>query len=301
MVDSRRTLVTGASGFVGSQVLESLLQRGFEVHAVARRAAENSAPDIHWHKADLLNPSETANLFRKIRPTDLMHFAWYAEHGKFWNSPLNSEWLSATEVLLKAFAENGGRRFVGAGSCAEYAWDGRDLYEENAPLQPATMYGQAKASAYLSGSSFAKAEGIEFAWGRIFHLFGPGEFPDRIVPALIRAHLSGQPLDCSQGTQLRDFLPVSDIAAAFAQLCTSGVQGAVNIGSGRAITLRELSEKISAIAGRKADIRFGAFHDSGPERLLPAVNRLVDEVGWTPPKSLDSGLEETIGWWKSQS
>ena len=294
-----RILVTGASGFIGRHALTPLQRFGFEVHAVARTPPA-SPPDVHWHAANLLDPFATRSVLESVKPTHLLHFAWYAEHGKFWTSSMNLDWLSATLSLLKDFAELGGKRFIGAGSCAEYGWDGRTAYQENSPLQPVTLYGAAKASAFLTGQAFARERGIDFSWGRIFHLFGPDENPDRIVPALIRAHLRGQALDCSQGTQLRDFLPVSAVAEAFARLCACEAQGAFNIGSGKAVTLRDLSDKIAAFTGSKGEIRFGAFQDKGPESLLPAVERITREAGWIPPESLATGLEEAVAWWRLQ-
>ncbi len=299
MIAKNRILVTGATGFIGRHAIVPLHKLGFEVHAVARHSVEN-LPEAHWHTGNLLDPDETTDLLERVRPTHLMHFAWYAEHGKFWNSELNLEWLSATLHLLKMFSVFGGKRFVGSGTCAEYGWDGRSVYDEEAPLNPTTLYGAAKASVCLTGAAFAKTTGMDFAWGRIFHLFGPDEFPGRIVPALIHAHLSGVSLDCSQGTQLRDFLPVSAVADAFAHLCAGDIQGVVNIGSGRAVTLKEFSEKIAGIIGTKTDIRFGAFQDSGPESLLPSVKRLMDDVGWRPSNTVEQGLTEAIGWWRSQ-
>ncbi|MEO6097431.1 MAG: NAD-dependent epimerase/dehydratase family protein [Fibrobacteria bacterium] len=295
--------MTGASGFLGRHALAPLRRLGFEVHAVTSMPVDGIGPtDVHWHRTDLLDAGQSQAVLESVRPTHLLHFAWYAEHGRFWNSPLNLDWISSTLSLLKAFVEAGGKRFVGAGSCAEYDWTERDVYGEKDPLRPDTLYGAAKASAFLTGAAYAETASIEFAWGRIFHLFGPHEAPGRIIPALIRAHLWNEKLDCSQGTQLRDFLPSAAIADAFAHLCDSGgdggVQGAVNIGSGEAVTLRALSEMIAGKIGQKADIRFGAFQDAGPAKLLPAVHRLHQEVGWRPPISLDTGLEEAIEWWK---
>jgi nucleoside-diphosphate-sugar epimerase len=319
MAPQKRILVTGASGFLGRHALAPLLRRGFEVHAVSSKPINGLGPaqaqaQVHWHQADLLQAGQAQAVMESVRPTHALHLAWYAEHGKFWKSPLNLDWVCATLSLLKAFGEAGGKRFVGAGSCAEYAWSGQDRYDENDPLRPGTLYGAAKASAFLSGAAYARTANLEFAWGRVFHLFGPHEAPGRIIPALIRAHLGNEKLDCSQGTQLRDFLPASAIADAFADICDSGgsggsekggggdsgVQGAVNIGSGEAVTLRALSEMIAVKIGQKADIRFGAFQDTGPAKLLPAVRRLHQEVGWRPPISLDAGLAEAIEWWRTQ-
>jgi nucleoside-diphosphate-sugar epimerase len=305
MAPQKRILVTGASGFLGRHALAPLHRLGFEVHAVSSKPREGFDPaQAHWHQADLLDAGQARAIMGSVRPTHVLHFAWYAEHGRFWKSPLNLDWVCATLSLLKAFAEAGGKRFVGAGSCAEYDWTGQDSYDENDALRPGTLYGAAKASAFLSGTAYARTAGIEFAWGRIFHLFGPHEAPGRIIPALIRAHLGNEKLDCSQGTQLRDFLPASAIADAFAHICNSGdgngVQGAVNIGSGEAITLKALSEMIAGQIGQKADIRFGAFQDAGPAKLLPAVRRLHQEVGWRPTLSLDAGLAEAIEWWRTR-
>jgi nucleoside-diphosphate-sugar epimerase len=297
-----RILVTGANGFIGRRALAPLLKLGFEVHAASWGPQAQDVPlinGVQCHAVDLMLPIAARGLMEKVQPACLLHFAWYAEHGKFWDSPLNLPWLSATLSLLQEFERAGGKRFVGAGTCAEYDWNGDLFSESKTPLRPATLYGAAKASAYLTGSAFSQTKNLSFAWGRIFNLFGPEEPPARIVPALIRSHLSGNPLNCSQGTQLRDFLPVSAVADAFAHICASDIQGPVNIGSGQGITLIELSEKISAAVGRKADVRFGAFRDSGPARLVPEIERLAREAGWYPP-SIDPGLTETIDWWKSR-
>ncbi len=297
----KKILVTGASGFVGRHALAPLLRLGFEVHAISTKPRLDFGPaDVQWHQADLLEAGQSQNILALVRPTHLLHFAWYAEHGKFWNSSANLDWLAATLALLKAFVALGGKRFVGAGSCAEYDWAERDFYDEKDALGPSSLYGAVKASAFLSGAAFAQTAEVEFAWGRIFHLFGPNEAPDRIIPALIRAHLNGEKLNCSQGTQLRDFLPALAIGDAFAHLCDSKVHGAINIGSGVAMTLRGLSDTISNQVGQKAEIHFGAFHDAGPNKLLPSVNRLTQELRWKSPITLEAGLGDAIEWWKTK-
>jgi nucleoside-diphosphate-sugar epimerase len=297
-------LVTGASGFIGRHAVASLAARGYSVDAVARDVSRiPDHPGVRKHAVDLLDPRAAADLVAQTRPAVLLHLAWYAEHGKFWGAPENLDWLSATLSLLRHFAAAGGARFVGAGTCAEYDWTtgAEHLDEALTPLRPATLYGAAKASAFLTGSAFAAGAGVSFAWGRVFHLFGEGEAPARLVPALIRAHLSGEPLECGRGETLRDLLPASAVADAFVHLCAAESGGAFNIGSGRGTSFYELSEKIARLAGSRGAVRFESSRDAGPSVLLPSTSRITDGAGWKPPETLENGLARAVGWWKARS
>ena len=283
-----RILVTGASGFIGSRALEPLRRRDFDVHAAARDPSRiPSLPGVAAHRVDLLDANDTTRLLEAVRPTHLLHFAWSVEHGTFWTSPANLDWLGATLSLLRTFARIGGRRFVGAGTCAEYAPGDAPRDEAASPLAPATLYGAAKASAFLTGRVFAVQENIEFAWGRVFHLFGAGEAPARLVPSLLKAHREGTAIDAGPKDQVFDFLDVDDVADAFAHIAASDLVEAVNIGSGRVVTLGSLSAAIATIAGREGAVRFGA-RPPGP-RLIPRVDKLAAS-GWRVRRTLEEGL-----------
>jgi uncharacterized protein YbjT (DUF2867 family) len=96
----KKVLVTGASGFVGRHSLEALLAAGYEVHAVARRPGAPGSAAITWHAVDLLEAAPVQALLSRVAPTHLLHFAWYAEHGAYWQSLENFRWVSATLELL---------------------------------------------------------------------------------------------------------------------------------------------------------------------------------------------------------
>ncbi|HEU4537530.1 MAG TPA: NAD-dependent epimerase/dehydratase family protein, partial [Polyangiaceae bacterium] len=116
------TLVTGASGFVGRHALAPLLARGHRVVAVSRRRPPRPPAGVRWLEADLLDDGDRARVLADAGATHLLHFAWYAEHGKFWHAPDNRRWADASADLFARFAAAGGRRAVGSGSCAEYDW-----------------------------------------------------------------------------------------------------------------------------------------------------------------------------------
>ncbi len=119
----RRVLVTGGAGFVGRHAVAALIARGFEVHAVGRRAPEG----VHLvHPADLLDADARRAALRAAGASHLLHLAWVTEPGRYWQSPDNLDWTAASLDLVRGFREAGGTRAVVAGTCAEYDWTGID-------------------------------------------------------------------------------------------------------------------------------------------------------------------------------
>ena len=190
-----------------------------------------------------------------------------------------------------------------AGSCAEYDWRYGYCSEATTPLAPTTLYGICKYSLQLMLSAFSKQAGLSAAWGRIFFLFGQYEHPDRLVAYVIRSLLREEMARCSHGNQIRDFLYVQDVADAFVVLLDSAVSGPINIASGRPVALRELIYKIAAKFKREDLVQLGAVSTppDEPPLLVADVRRLHDEVDWTPKYDLDTGLEQTIEWWKHET
>lgn len=300
----KRVLLTGASGFVGRHCLSALVARNYEVHAVSfhRGNAESTTAGVRWHQADLLNPEQVRSLVTRIEPTHLLHCAWYAVPGKYWNAPENFKWVEASLHLLKMFANAGGKRAVGVGTCAEYDWSQGHCSEISTPLNPATPYGACKHQLERGLSELGKQEGISTAWGRLFFLYGPHEDTKRLVPSVIISLLEEEPALCSHGEQVRDFLHVQDAGDALVALLDSEVSGAVNIASGVPVRVREVVGEIAEQLHRPQLVQMGArpAPENEPARLVADVARLRDEVGWSPRYALGTGLAETIEWWKLQ-
>ncbi|GAC1438827.1 MAG: NAD(P)-dependent oxidoreductase [Solirubrobacteraceae bacterium] len=279
----RRLLITGASGFVGRH----LEPRGFT--------------EVHRPRVDLLEPDAAARLVAELRPTHLLHLAWFAEPGAFWSSPENTRWVEASLRLLREFVAAGGERAVLAGSCAEYDWGvGGRCHEERTPLAPATLYGASKHAVRLAGQALCAERGVSFAWGRVFFLHGPGEDPRRLLPSLARRMLAGEPAPMSHGRQVRDFLHVADVAGAFTALLDSRLEGALNIGSGEPHTLAELAALVARETGRPELLRVGALpaREGEPAELVADVGRLRGELGWRPSLSFAEGIADSVRSWR---
>lgn len=294
----KRVLVTGAGGFIGRQALAPLRERGFEVHALARRPPPDDS--VQWHAVDLLDDSERRGIVAELGASHLLHLAWYAEHGRFWQAPENVAWVAATVRLAQEFVAAGGRRAVFAGTCAEYDWnDSGRCSERSTALRPATLYGVCKDAT----RRVVERLGCEVAWGRIFFLYGPGEHPDRLIAAVARRLVAGERAPTSEGGQRRDFLHVEDVGAAFAAVVASGVTGPVNVGSGEAVPVRRVVELIAEAAGRQDLLDIGTLEQRAgePEELVADVMRLREEAAWTPRIGLEEGLALTVAWWREQS
>lgn len=207
---------------------------------------------------ELLESSET-----------LVHAAWYAEPGKYLTSPENLSCLSGTLNLARAFAAVGGKRFIGVGTCAEYDTSA-GLLAADTPLAPNTLYAACKAAAAQVLDHFFGADGISFAWCRVFYLYGEGEDERRLVP-YIRGQLeAGKEVLLTRGDQVRDFLDVKDAGRMIADVALGKQQGPVNICSGEGVTVRQLAESVADEYGRRDLLLFGAKPENifDPPRIV---------------------------------
>lgn len=286
-----RVLVTGASGFVGRRVVAALSDDGWEVHACARRVLSGSAGT--WHAADLLDPAAARGLVTAVRPTHLMHLAWCVTPGRFWTDPSNVDWVEATLRLCRAFAAAGGMRIVAAGTCAEYEAGSGVCHETDTAIAPTTLYATCKAATASVLSQWSADAELDFAWARLFHLYGPAEPQGRLVGDVVDALRAGRPVDVSAGTQVRDYLHVDDAAEALAALLLSSLTGPVNVGSGEPTSVRAIVELLSAEAGEPDLVRFGAEASSESPLLVADIERLRS-TGWAPRRPLGAGLADAF-------
>lgn len=295
-----RILVTGGSGFVGRYVVDALAAVGHEVHVVGRRRPAVTS-GVVWHEVDLLDPAKLDVAVGRAKPEAAIHLAWIATPGVFWNTVENLAWVEASLRLFRALSAVGARRVVFGSTCAEYDLSAGHCDEVRTPLRPTTLYGTAKLAASSTVLAAAGALDLEVAIGRIFFPYGPGEPAEKLVSATIRAILGGRRAACTEGTQRRDYLEVSDVASALVALLRSDVHGAVNIGSGDAVPVAQIVSTIGSLLGRPDLVGLGDIltSPSDPPLIEAATERLRSEVGWVPSVSLEVGLDRAIAWWRN--
>ncbi len=259
-------LLTGATGFVGRQVLRALGDRDVLVRVLVREAKQSQLKT----PGSIEKIVTTPDLFAEASPwwadvcrgiDTVIHVAWYAEPGKYLQSSQNLDCLIGTLQLARGAAGAGVRRFIGIGTCFEYDLAAGMLSVET-PLRPLTPYAGAKAAAFMALSQWLPQQGVEFAWCRLFYLHGEGEDERRFVPYLRAKLQAGETAELTSGKRIRDYLDVGEAGRMIVDTALSAAQGPVNICSGMPITIRQFAEQIADEYGRRDLLRFGARPDN---------------------------------------
>jgi dTDP-6-deoxy-L-talose 4-dehydrogenase (NAD+) len=257
----KKILITGGTGFVGRQIVRSLSKKNVEITLVVRSGKENAVENIASVKKVITsqdifveNRHWWANACEGI--DTVVHAAWYVEPGQYLESEKNADCLIGSIELVRGAACAKVARFIGVGTCFEYELSASRL-SIYTPLKPLTTYAAAKTALFTFCSTYLPSRGTDFAWGRLFYLYGEGEDERRLVP-YVRGKISkGEVAGLTSGKQIRDYLDVSQAGDQIAEIALGREVGPVNICSGLATTVRDLAEKIADEYGRRDLLSFG--------------------------------------------
>jgi nucleoside-diphosphate-sugar epimerase len=296
-----RIFLTGGTGFIGRRLLRLLDQSSHEILVLARPKCETqrSRPGndrIQWTTGTLDDIATYKPALDHFQPETCIHLAWYTDPADYLTAEgANLHQLEVSLKLLRTLKDAGCRRLVGAGTCVEYALPSKENLREDSPTHPSTIYAATKLAFCHLSEQICDSSEMSFVWGRIFHLYGPAENPNRLVPAAIRTLLSGKDFPASPGDQVRDYLCVDDVASAFLCLAETKEFGVFNVCSGFPITIRQLLSRIEGLCGSGGRVRFGAKeYNRHDPMFICGCNQRLSALGWQPQTDLEMGLRLTI-------
>ncbi len=290
---SRCLLLTGADGFVGTAIKPLLSEAGYEVHAVVRPGARGGDSDT-THECDLTDLPAIDALCARVRATHLLHLAWCTGLADHKTSIENLRWVASGARLLDAFRRNGGLRAVAAGTYVEYG-NYAGVCTDQTPAAPTFLYAAAKAALGALMLAYADADGYSATWARLFILYGTDEPKVRLIPQISEALATGKPFETSDGTQVRDFVHVSDAARALVTLLGVEHRGVVNVGTGVGRPIRDVIIGVSERIGRPELVRLGTRERSPEESIYQIADpRPLHDMGWVPEISFERGLHDEV-------
>jgi nucleoside-diphosphate-sugar epimerase len=262
----KTVLLTGTTGFVGKQIFKALNEKKVKIVPVVRSGKESlfrnqpnvvkiiSSPDIFQESAGWWA--------EQCREIDIViHAAWYAEPGKYLQSSKNMDCLTGSLKLAQGATSAVVKRFIGIGTCFEYDLSAGVLTKDT-PLNPLTPYAGAKAALYMGLSKWLPQHSVEFAWCRLFYLYGEGEDERRLVPYLHKQLAKGETVELTGGEKIRDFLDVCKAGRIIANVALGEQVGAINVCSGVPITVRQLAERIADEYSRRDLLKFGTRQEN---------------------------------------
>ena len=298
-----KVLVTGASGFIGKNLINILDPDDYEIHAIYNQNKPiNDLKKITWHQVDLFKDKEVKEVMKVIKPTHIIHLAWYAEHGKFWNSDKNIGWVDATIKLFKEFKKFNGKKFIVSGTKAEYFYG--EFFEEhlNSVFEcleemepnPDTLYGKSKNLLHKNLKDLDK-ENKSLVWARIFDTYGPHENEKKFCSYVIKSAQNNKVISCNNPLLEMDFLHVKDIAKAFKEILLNNFIGTINISSGESISLKDISEYI--LKKLKKEELLELNYHSKDHRKIFGNNNILKSIGWSAEYKIESGLDNLINFY----
>jgi UDP-glucose 4-epimerase len=301
----RKAIVTGANGFVGAAVVNELSRYGYEVYAIGHNNhfdRLSNKENIHCISCDLTN-FKTLGDFLPSQEYDLFyHFAWDGSAGKKRGDTVlqlqNVQW---TIDAVQTASDIGCKRFVGAGSIMEY--EAVEALNQLDAVGIGNIYGSSKLTAHIMGLVKAKQLGIDFGWGVITNIYGPGEISPRLVNTSIRKCIRGVVPEFTSGTQNYDFVYIDDAARAFRLIGEGGKScREYLIGSSHAGPLKSFLLEMQRALAPDLSFKFGNVPFKGISLPLQKFDcsQTENDTGFKAKISFYDGCRRTAEWWKSQ-
>jgi UDP-glucose 4-epimerase len=310
-----KAVVTGGAGFIGSNLVDALLERGDEVvivdnlttgrRANAEQALGNGARLV---EADIRDREALTELFEEVRPDVVFHFAAQIDVRKsVADTPLDAMINVVGTINVLEAALKVGARVVNSSTGGAIYGEGRIIpAPEDHPSEPEAPYGQSKHAAEGYLELYRRLHGLSTVSLRYGNVYGPRQDPlgeAGVIAIFCGKLLDGQkPTVFGDGLQTRDYVYVGDVVAA--NLAAAGkpdATGAFNIGTGRQATVLDLVEALGDIAGQEFEAELAPERSGEVRHIALDYTRAREQLGWEPQVDLRVGLERTLEWARAQA
>ncbi len=308
MFSRKKILITGATGFIGSNLLRYFIKKGADIYIFTRKESDkwrikDVLSRVKEFRVDLTDKDGLSKIVARISPQIILHTAVYG------NFPDHSDSRRIMDVNLKGTVNLidscrgiDFELFVNSGSSSEYGLKLLPMDEQD-PLKPFGLYGASKAAAGLYAQKTAQAYKKPVVTLRLFSPYGYFEDANRLVPSIILSCLKGRRLKLSSPYSVRDFIFIEDVVDAYVKAFKNRNRisgGIFNIGSGSQHTVKYVVARIICLTGSKIKPEWDSLDNPRiePKHWQANIRKAKEELHWLPGHNLDKGLSKTINWFK---
>jgi len=304
-MSGRRILITGASGFVGSNVARRALRDGHEVHLLLRPGHQSwrideIARDVRLHSAALQDRDQVTTVVHNIKPDWIFHLAAYGAYStqKDFDQMVKTNVLGCAS-LLDACLTLGFDAFVNCGSSSEYGLKDHAPTEDET-LEPNSYYAITKASASHYCDLAARTHGARVFTLRLYSIYGPYEEPGRFIPALLVHALRGELPPLVSARTARDYVFVDDACDAVVQVARwpELASGIYNVCTGVQTSLEQVVSMTRSMLNVSSEPQWGTMSQRSwdSDIWVGSPAKLKREIGWQPTTALQNGIHQTVAW-----
>lgn len=303
----KKVIVTGATGMIGSSMIEQMIKDDIYVTAVVRPNSKkigNLVKDDHISvvECDINELSTLSDKLDKDYDT-FYHFAWDGTYGDSRNDALLQELnIHNTLIAVETAHKLGCKVFVGAGSQAEFGFVQGKL-SDNIPKNPVTGYGIAKYTAGRLSAVMCERLGMRQSWGRIVSTYGPGDNTYTMVMSSIISMLNGERMSFTKGEQIWDYVYGGDCSRAFYLIGKYGKHGkAYTIGSGKTRQLKDYICAIRDVVNPSLEVGIGErdYYENQVMELRADISELTQDTGFVPEVEFEDGIRKTVEWYNQR-
>ena len=304
-----KAIVTGCAGFIGSHLVDKLLEQGYEVIGIdcftdyySREIKEANISNALSHKNFEIIEEDILEMNDFPEVDYVFHEAAQAGVRASWGKSFEiytRNNIEATQKLLEFYKDSSIKKFVYASSSSVYG-DTELPMKENSLLKPVSPYGVTKLAAENLCYLYYKNYGVPTVSLRYFTVYGPRQRPDMAIHKFVKVILNdGEILIFGDGEQTRDFTFVDDAVEANILAAESDSGGRVfNIGGGSRISVNDLIKLIEDTVGKKANIKYEEKQKGDVKDTWADVSKAKADLGWTSKVEIDEGLKKFVDWWK---
>jgi len=302
-------LVTGGTGFIGSNLIPKLLLAGHKSVLLIRRTSDlsnlRSFTDSPLLKLYDVEREDLNDVLRLERVDVVIHLAtlYRKQHDARDIDQMVETNIAFPTRLLEAMANQEVKYFINTGTFFEYRLDVSVSggVNENSDIRPYNLYASTKASFENMLKYYVDKKGLSGLTLRLFAPYGMYDKPNKVIPLIIRSAIEDDVLElASNGYHKWDYVFAGDVSDAFLAAVDVILSGrikyeAINVGSGSSLSLREIAELIESVLHRKLQINWGQKLEE-LNNVVADIQKARDILGWHPKTSLRDGLEITSNW-----